>query len=189
MTEQPGSKEPMKKLIVTLALEVSCLSAFAQGQPNFANFGAGANAPVYDQDGVTKLAGSTWLADLYWAPGVVTDSNLLNPLGAPASFASSGYFFGGSRTITGQSGGAMITGQVRVWNAADGGTWEFAASTAYGRVGVSALFAISLTAPPATPNSLAGLTSFRLRVLIPEPSVLALTGIGLAGMLVLRERK
>jgi hypothetical protein len=60
------------------------------------------------------------------------------------------------------------------------------------KVGESVLFSIALTAPPTTPNTLTGLNgnSFSLRVVnIPEPSTLALAGIGLAGMLVLRRRK
>ena len=181
----------MKKLILTVALGIACVSAFAQGQLNFANFGAGANAPIYDSDTTTKLAGSTWQADLYWAPGTVTDSNMLNPLGAPANFASSGYCLGGSRTITGQAGGTTITGQVRVWNTANGSTWGNAATTPGAHVGESGLFSIALTAPPATPNTLTGMASFNLRVVpaIPEPSVLALAGIGLAGMLIFRNRK
>jgi hypothetical protein len=182
----------MKKLILTVALSVACVSAFAQGQLNFANFGAGANAPIFDTDGTTKLAGAAFQADLYWGAGTVTDSSLLTALGAPANFASSGYFLGGSRTITGQPGGSTITGQVRVWDTASGSSWAQASTVQGAKVGESVLFSIALTAPPTTPNTLTGLNgnSFSLRVVnIPEPSTLALAGIGLAGMLVLRRRK
>lgn len=182
----------MKKLILTVALGVACVSAFAQGQLNFANFGAGANAPIFDTDGTTKLAGTAFQADLYWAPGTVTDSTVLTALGQPANFASSGFFLGGTRTITGQPGGATITGQVRVWDTADGSSWSQVANSpsATARVGESVLFQIALTVPPTTPNSLTGLNghSFSLHP-VPEPSALALAGVGLAGMLVLRRRK
>ena len=187
----------MKKLILTVALGVACVSAFAQGQLNFANFGSGANAPVYDTDGTTKLAGTAFQADLYWAPGTVTDSTVLTALGQPANFASSGYFLGGSRTIAGQPGGSTITGQVRVWDTADGSSWAAAVAAGQGgsltaRVGESVLFQISLaTVPPNTPPSLTGLNGqplFKLNP-VPEPSALALAGVGLAGMLVLRRRK
>ena len=110
----------MKTRILLVALSVACVSALAQGQLNFANFGAGANAPAFDTDEVTKLAGTAFQADLYWAPGTVTDSSLLTALGQPAYFASAGYFLGSSRTIIDQPGGATIAGQVRIWDTADG---------------------------------------------------------------------
>jgi hypothetical protein len=180
----------MKKLILTVALGVACASAFAQGQLNFSNFGSGANAPWFDADGTTKLAGAGFQADLWWAAGTVTDSSVLVALGQPANFASSGYFLGGSRTITGQTG--TITGQVRVWDTAHGSSWTQASTAAGAHVGESALFQISLTQPPTTPNSLTGLNgqTLVLRVVnVPEPSTIALAGLGLAGLLVIRRRK
>ena len=186
----------MKTLILTVALGVACLSGFAQGQLNFANFGAGANQPIFNTDGVTKL-GTGFSADLYWGPAGTTDSTLLSALGQPASFSgSSGYFFGGTRTINGQPGGATITGQVRVWDTADGNSWAAAyaaglAGSMTAVIGESVIFNIMLTTPPSTPNSLTGLNGhpFALDVLIPEPSAVALLGLGFAGMLVLRRRR
>lgn len=181
----------MKKLILTVALGVACASAFAQGQLNFANFGSGANAPVYDTDGTTKLAGSAFTASLWWGPGTVTDSSTLTLL-ASTAFASSGFFLGGSQTINGQAGGAAVTLQVRVWDTASGSSWASASVLPGARVGESSLFSLTLTSPPTTPSSLTGMTSFHLSVVpptTPEPSTLALAGVGLAGMLMLRRRK
>ena len=181
----------MKTLILAVGLSVASVSALAQGQLNFANFGAGANAPAFDFDGVTKLAGTAFQADLYWAPGTVTDSSVLTPLGQPAYFATSGYFLGGSRTINGQLAGATITGQVRIWDSADGNSWAAVINAGIGgsltaRVGESVLFQITLTQPPTTPNSLTGLNGHPFGFTIPEPSPLSMATLGLASMLILR---
>ena len=180
----------MKKVIFILALGSAwAQSSFAQGQLIFANFGGGANAPAYDTDGTTKLAGSAFAADLYWAPGVVTDSPVLTALGQPASFVTSGYFLGGTRMIPGQPGGATITGQVRIWDTADGGTWEsvWTSGSPTARLGASVLFQITLAEPPMPPSSLTGLNGnfFGLwpPIAISESSTLAVTGVGLAGIL------
>jgi len=191
----------MKKLILTAALGVACVSAFAQGTLNFANAGVGFQAKVTDTDHTTGLSGGAFSADLYWAAGTVTDSTLLNALNAPATFSTvasqAGFFFGGTRTIPGAAGGATITAQVRVWDTASGSSWQAASGVNGARVGESILFQVKLadptTSPPGIPTALTGINGnpFSLAIVgpIPEPSTLALAGLGLAGMLVLRRRK
>jgi hypothetical protein len=177
----------MKRITLTMALGAVSLSVFGQGTLDFANGAPGLNAPVMDSDG-TKLSGSRWAADLYWAPGTVTDSTVLMALGAPASFSAMapGYFFGGSRTIPGQGNGAVITAQIRVWDVTQGGTWPFVWAVPGGHVGESVLFQVTLTTPPNTPAILTGLNGHSFSavpILIPEPSMLAL---GLSAMLIAR---
>jgi len=119
----------MEKLIFTTALGFACISTFAQGTLNFANAGVGFAAKVTDTDGVTGLAGSAWEADLYWAPGTVTDSTLLTALNEPAIFSTipiqAGFFFGDVRTIPTRPL-VPVTVQVRVWDAASGISWAAA---------------------------------------------------------------
>ena len=74
----------IRLFILVLASTFSSITAFAQGQLVFNNAGSVANAPVYEIDGVPILAGSRFQADLYWAPGIVTDSAALTALRQPA---------------------------------------------------------------------------------------------------------
>src|SRR5579859_2889196 len=130
----------MKKLFFIIALCALEISNFAQGTINFANAGAGFAAQVTDTDGVSGLVGSAWEADLFWAPGVVTDSKLLTGLNQPATFSTvptqAGFFFGGVRTVP-TTPNVPVTIQVRVWDAASGGSWASAVITPGAKVGES----------------------------------------------------
>jgi hypothetical protein len=175
----------MNKLFLTAALAVVSVSSFSQGTLNFANGGSGLVARVYETDGTTGLAGSAWSADLFWAPGVVTDSSVLMDLGQPATFSTvpsqAGLFFGGPRTIPTTPG--IITAQVRVWDTASGGSWPFAQQNPAALLGESILFQVTLAdpnaTPPGIPTTMTGLNGNPFVVgLVPEPSTLALAGLG-----------
>ena len=183
----------MKKLIVTLALGMACVSAFAQGTLNFANVASGLNAKIFlDSVGsATSPAGTGWIAQLWYGPAGSAESALIG-LPTTATFstiaAQTGYFTGGQRTIDTIAGGAAAVVQVRAWNAAAGATWDAAQLSPIGIAGRSSLFTINLATPPATPANLVGLTSFAL-VSVPEPSSFALAGLGAAALLIFRRRK
>ena len=146
----------MKKLILTLALSVACVAAFAQGTLNFANVGTGGlNAPVTEVGTGVKLAGTAWIAQLWYGPAGTTDAGLLVAHPTTATFstiaAQAGYFTGGARTIDTIAGGTAAVLQVRVWNAAAGATWAAAnANAAVGIVGASSLFTVTLAASPTS---------------------------------------
>jgi hypothetical protein len=185
----------MKKqfTLIGAVLGAASLSAFAQGQFNFSNYvpTAGINAPDHETDGTTGL-GSGYKADYYWASGTVSDpAQLVNDgLGSSAvTYSGSGYFLGGTQTLNGQTG--TITLQVRAWRASDGATWAAASATSGAHVGSGNLITFQLGnvgSPPTSPANLAGLQSFNLAVVGPEPATMALGLMG-AGALFLRRRK
>jgi len=180
----------MKTLVLTGLLSLALVSASGQGTLNFANAAFGVDAPVRDVYG-NAMAGTAWAADFYWAAGTVSDSGLLAPLNQPANFSATvpGYFFGGLRTIPGAIGGATITAQVRVWDTADGNSWEMvrASWSPTAQVAESSLFQVTLTAVPYPPANLTGLEPFSVVwIPIPEPGVLALGLVGLGVGLLLR---
>jgi len=186
----------MKKLTATLlASSLLGLAAYAQGTVNFANVQGSLNVPVYQNDGTTKLSGSTYMAELMAG----TTAGNINISVATSGFltgAGAGYFSGGAKTITGIAGGATAWLQVRFWNTANGSTFAAAAASGAGNsFGTSNPFSVTLgdpgAVPPTTPAALSGLAgqSLKLNTSVPEPSSLALAGLGAAAMLVFRRRK
>jgi hypothetical protein len=97
----------------------------------------------YDGRTGDLLAGTNWLAELYWAVGSNRPALSLAPIGLALPFgtgAAAGLFdFGadpalGIRIVPGVQVGDWVTLQVRVWNAAAGGSYEQAAAIAENRV-------------------------------------------------------
>jgi hypothetical protein len=140
----------------------------------------GSGAPLFDVDGTTRLAGTSYLAQLYAGP----DAGSLLPWGDPLSFrtgAGAGFFnttgVNTARTIGTVASGNRATIAVRAWEAAGGATYETAVAAGF-KFGSSTLFTVATSGggePPTLPSKLVGLTSFSL---IPEPSTYALLGLG-----------
>lgn len=185
----------MKKLLLVAACTVASLAALAQGTVNFNNSPSaigGAGAPISDIDGVTKLAGTTFMAVLYAGPS----AGALAPIGATLTFrtgAGAGFFNttgqDTSRIIGTVAPGAVATIQVRAWENTSGAITSWDLATAAGvKTGQSAIFTVTtggVGSPPSLPANLVGLTSFSL---VPEPATYALLALG-AGALLLRRRK
>jgi hypothetical protein len=181
----------MKKLIASLACVLATFSALAQGTINFNNFvPPGIDAPIFDVNGTTRLAGNAFMAQLWAGPSAAS----LAPIGAALPFFSqasggAGYIDSSAgptdRTVGTVAPGAIAFVQVRAWSVASGVDWNSA-----GIRGQSSTLQITTGgagSPPSLPADLTGLTSFSLAV-IPEPSVIALGLLG-AGALLLRRRK
>lgn len=177
----------MKKLLLVTVLMVASVAAYSQGTLNFANFvtvtppGISVNAPVFNVDGTTRLAGSQFQAILYGGP----NANSLQAMGSALGFstgAGAGYFIGGQRIVTTVPGNTTAVLQVRAWDSLSGLTWDTATIR-----GESPLLNLLLGQAPATPPNMVGLQSFNL-VVVPEPSTIALAMLG-AAALFLRRRQ
>jgi hypothetical protein len=187
----------MKRILAGIACLALSVGAFAQGTVVFSNtqsaLGVPGGAPVFDVDGVTRLAGAEYLAQLFAGP----DINSLQPWGVDASpfrtGAGAGFWNPGAdstRIIGSVAPGAEATIVVRAWEAA-GGTSFDVAKAAGAKWGESTAFSVATGGvvvggnPPSFPTALTGLTSFSL---VPEPSTYALLALG-AAALFLRRRK
>ncbi len=182
----------MKKILLMAAL-MACVGAMAQGTVTFKNNVAGSfSAPVFNSDGVTKLAGNSFYAQLYANIG-----GSFSPLGSPTPFLANGFVSGGTVTVPAAGiVGGTVTLQMRAWEATSSGvagSYE-AALAGSKKVGISETFSVTpgdpSTSPPGVPANLVGLKSFSITggSVIPEPSTIALGMVGAAALL-LRRRK
>ena len=138
------------------------------------------NAPITDWDGVTRL-GPGFAADLYWHSSILDSP--FNPLHEPATFSTNGYFIDGVRTIPFQGAFATIYAQVRVWDLADGLSFESAAASGSPtvRLGYSPVFQVALTSPLETPAPLTGLSAFSVNAIPLAPLPRLRVTIGSSG--------
>jgi hypothetical protein len=189
---------PFNLLVIAVLLVIGCgLTAYSQGTVNFSNVGSGGsiNAPVYESDGVTKLSGSQFTAELFAGP----NANNLAAI-AMIGFAGgtqAGYFFGGVQSINSVAGGDTAWIQVDVWNTANGASFPQAqASGLPDSWWQSSLFTVvtgnlitGAGPTPAAPLTGLGTSPVYLNS-VPEPSTLALVGLGGASALFyVRRRK
>jgi hypothetical protein len=201
----------MKKSLILAALGIAATAATSMGEGYVAfssyaaNGGIGPAATIY---GTSTLLNSTWTAGLYFAIGTVSDpvNNSLAasidslPTGmtlytgpnATAAYANSGwakglfgYFDGGVLTIPDYTSGP-ITFEVVAYQGTD-----YASATSRGRSGSFTMTSIQTSADPFPSNfgdNGQPMPHFDV-VSVPEPSTLALAGLGGVGMLLAMRRK
>jgi len=201
----------MKKsvIIAALGMAAAVASSYGQGYIAFntyvANAGAGASTSYFNTFSGGPLVGSTvsgaFSAELYYALGTVSDpvnlgqaASIMSPVTGLTAIPSSttafdsngdGWFQGGTVTIPGYSTGAVTfeivaTGTIN-GHAFVGRSGSFTEST----------IANSLSAPlTAFGDNGPGPVNFFVATVVPEPTTLALAGLGgLASLVALRRKQ
>jgi len=157
------------------------ISAIAASIPNTANI---ASAP-----GNSYTTAAAW-ADILSDPNFTLAVNTANSQVAVALSAANGgvaYNGGGAFGVQNTSPGAYSVYMIG-WNSAYATPALAAAAGTY--VGWSAPFSYTATANTIIPGNFSGVTpQFGVAGLIPEPSTIALAGLGSLGMLLFRRRK
>lgn len=176
----------MKRLFLTNSLLLLfAFDASAQGYINFNTRVTGVVVGhVYNYDGVTLLAGSGYYAELWYAVGSGQPESALGPLAGSLTTFRTGATLGGTPDpvvlpVPGVVPGTGIgTFQVRAWDNAGGTITSWALAQIKGR---SIFFDVTNLGDGVTtpPGNLEGFQSF---FIVPEPSGLALSGLGALGL-------
>lgn len=206
----------MKKILCTLGVVAMASSLFAQGTLTFANSSSSKIQFAATQGGAaTDVAAGGGMAELYWAP-TGTAYTPWTPSMTPAAWltANPGWTLAaGSTKAVGPAAGRFNAGALTIPTAAPGGTidavvaaWQGSATTfaaAYtaatpgsaNGVGVSGKFTVATsnpnTVPPPPPASIvipANIVTSPVSA-VPEPTTLALLGLGGVALLIARRRK
>jgi hypothetical protein len=195
----------MKKYLSMLAVVAVAASALAQGTVNFAN---NSSTLVKLQDG-TSVPKDGGFVQLLWAPSG-TAATAWNPtqtltqwLAANQNWnavpdvkamLSPGRFIGGTLSLPTAAPGAPVQAAVAGWSG-NYTSFDLAQASGVAQIAITPSFALNTgnptTTPPGTPNPLTTATGFTgvNLVVVPEPSTLALAGLGAAALLIFRRRK
>ena len=187
MDRQMKKRTKMKTPSTILFLILTTARTFSQGHVNFANDPSlfindpGPDRFVYCIEG-GKLTGANWAAQLWYGIGSGLNPTELNPTTdavshfLPAGTGIAGTWVGGDRSLPGTSEGQFLTLQLRIWDLNTSPDWLHAR----GPNAESAPFSYRVPAPdsPSDAFVMYGFRGFTFTCLVPEPSTLALFGLG-----------
>jgi hypothetical protein len=198
--------ERMKNLILTITalatLFAATISSYGQGNVVFANNSLSINK-IYDSYGRATFGTNTFRFGLYMGPQGSDEAQLVlvaTAVNAPSASSTSptaGVFNGGNPfTLPAQyQAGTTYAFQIRAWTYADGLSYEAAINSGDSglEAGTSLLGYVVPTSTPLGAAPLFGtsagqISGFQMPI-IPEPTTLALGGLGAAGLLFFRRRK
>ncbi len=186
----------MKRIFTTI-LTVGALvaSAYAQGTLNFAN-----NASTVvktrtwttDPPSLINMPVGGGRVELLWAAVGTTDLNLFSSVAITGFTTAPGRFSGGTVTIPTPVAGGPVSLVVRGWTGS-ALTWNEIYWTYDTWSGYSSIFTLAATGnpttvPPGIPVSMNPAFPGLTLDWIPEPSSMALAGLGTVSLLVLRRR-
>ncbi|HTI69341.1 MAG TPA: PEP-CTERM sorting domain-containing protein [Candidatus Limnocylindria bacterium] len=160
--------------------------------------------PVYWMDGVTKLSNANFVSRMYFS----TDGSSFTPLGGTFAFntvaAKAGYWSGNTKRLEFPDSvvqGQTVTLKAVVWDSTRYASWESGEAAGWLGSGFGDLWSphgdskpFSYTAPigsnPDHPELyyITGFQSFALTT-APEPSVVALGGLGVIGFIWARAKR
>lgn len=145
------------KTLLLLALSLLGMAGAVRGQGfGVVRFANDAGSAVYDVDGVTRLAGSTFQAALFWGPPDLMESWV--QAGPASPFVSDGIWMAANRTLPALAG-TTVGLQVRFWDSENGRFGSFEQAEASGvKIGVSKPIVVILN-PPLIPTPMSGLQS------------------------------
>ena len=197
----------MKKLAAILCLSALTTGAFAQGLVNFLNNNSTLTSATIN--GNTAAAGGavgSWYYGLLIGASTTSTANFTFTGVYATNLATAGRFFGGTSVpVPGWGLGVVTNYAVAIWSQSLGATFKTSWLTGSGFTGTGSLnFGVSSIATaasggagsPASPayNLFGGTTGIQNgftanAVGVPEPSSMALAGLGAAALLIFRRRK
>jgi hypothetical protein len=209
----------MKKIIASGLLSLAVvISTHAQGTVTFANdstslssppdrlvrFNSTASTvnPLYVAGAPVFSNANTGLrAILYYGSSTAAEGSLVAVTTAPSTFKNSAspnvgtWFTLVGVPLTGFNPGDTVNLQVRVWDISLASSYEAAVASGLGLQGKSTTFLYTIPSGATTPAQFimgsgnpGVFSSFTIGV-VPEPSTIALAGLGAAALLIFRRRK
>jgi len=204
----------MKKVIVSTLLAMAAVASFGQGQISVGNGITATRFPIYGPQvgsesvqvsgssslsaptGSTVytgglLSGTRYAIEFWAGPSSATDFSGLTLIttttfrtAAVATSLPNGITLSTAGVVPGVPADAQAKLAVRAWDTQSGASYDLASIRGAGALFLSAPLGGGVTTPPNWVGQ-----SFSLTTAVPEPSSMALAGIGAASLLIFRRRK